>query len=107
MNGLTLRTGTNLELDDLKNGSTHLIEAVISHRSGLLSKSIKQSQFRARFDAGVIAIHRNNERIQSKVSDILLKPGDTLLLLAGADFVEKYEQSNDFYVVSRLETPVF
>ena len=105
MTGLALRTGTNLELDDLKNGSTHLIEAVISHRSGLLSKSIKQSQFRARFDAGVIAIHRNNERIQSKVSDILLKPGDTLLLLAGADFVEKYERSNDFYVVSRLETP--
>lgn len=105
MNGLTLRTGTDLELDDLKNGSTHLIEAVVSHRSGLLSKSIKQSQFRARFDAGVIAIHRNNERIQSKVSDILLKPGDTLLLLAGADFVEKYERSNDFYVVSRLEAP--
>jgi di/tricarboxylate transporter len=26
-------------------------------------------------------------------------------LLAGADFVEKYERSNDFYVVSRLETP--
>lgn len=105
MNGLTLRTGTDLELDDLKNGSTHLVEAVVSHRSGLLSKSIKQSQFRARFDAGVIALHRNNERIQSKVSDILVKPGDTLLLLAGADFVEKYERSNDFYVVSRLETP--
>ncbi|MFC5587669.1 SLC13 family permease [Sporosarcina soli] len=105
MNGLTLRTGTDLELDDLKNGSTHLVEAVVSHRSGLLSKSIKQSQFRVRFDAGVIALHRNNERIQSKVSDILVKPGDTLLLLAGADFVEKYERSHDFYVVSRLETP--
>jgi di/tricarboxylate transporter len=105
MNGLTLRTGTDLELDYLKNGSTHLVEAVVSHRSGLLSKSIKQSQFRARFDAGVIALHRNNEQIQCKVSDILVKPGDTLLLLAGADFVEKYERSNDFYVVSRLETP--
>ncbi|NYF24783.1 SLC13 family permease [Sporosarcina sp. JAI121] len=105
VNGLKLRTGTNLELDDLKNGSTHLIEAVVSHQSGLLSKSIKQSQFRSRYDAGVIAIHRKNERIQSKVSDISLKPGDSLLLLAGADFIGKYEQSNDFYVVSRLETP--
>ncbi|MER2090725.1 MAG: SLC13 family permease, partial [Sporosarcina sp.] len=66
VNGLKLRTGPNLELDDLKNGSTHLIEAVVSHQSGLLSKSIKQSQFRSRYDAGVIAIHRKNERIQSK-----------------------------------------
>lgn len=48
-NGLKLRTGTNLELDDLKNGATHLIEAVISHQSGLLSKSIKQSKFRSRY----------------------------------------------------------
>ena len=53
----------------------------------------------------MIAIHRKNERIQSKVSDISLKPGDSLLLLAGADFMGKYEQSNDFYVVSVLETP--
>lgn len=103
--GLTLRTGTNLELEDLKNGTSQLVEAVVSHQSFLLSKSIKQAQFRSRYDAGVIAVHRNNERIQSKVGDIVLRPGDTLLLLAGSDFIEKHQQSNDFYVVSTLETP--
>ena len=105
MKGLKLRTGSDLELDDLKNGSTYLIEAVVSHQSGLLSKSLKQAQFRSRYDAGVIAIHRNNERIQEKVGDIILKPGDSLLLLAGKDFIGKYEQSNDFYVVSHLDMP--
>lgn len=103
--GLTLRTGSELEFEDLKNGTTHLIEAVVSHQSEILSKSIKQSRFRSRYDAGVIAIHRNNERIQSKVGDIILKPGDSLLLLAGMDFIRKYEQSNDFYVVSRIDPP--
>ncbi|GIN20375.1 sodium:sulfate symporter [Siminovitchia fordii] len=103
--GLTLETGTNVELDDLKNGNTFLVEAVVSHHSSLLSKSIKQSQFRSRYDAGVIAVHRKNEKIQSKVGDVVLKPGDTLLLLAGEDFIQKYKQSDDFYVVSRLETP--
>lgn len=105
INGLKLRTGTELEFEDLKNGATHLIEAVVSHQSGILSKSIKQSQFRSHYDAGVIAIHRNNERIRSKVGDIILKPGDSLLLLAGANFIRKYEQSNDFYVVSRIDPP--
>lgn len=103
--GLTLETGTNLELEDLKNGTTQLVEAVVSHQSSLLSNSIKQSKFRSKYDAGVIAVHRNNERINSKVGDIVLKPGDTLLLLAGSDFIEKYQQSNDFYVVSSLDTP--
>ncbi|HLR61983.1 MAG TPA: SLC13 family permease [Lentibacillus sp.] len=103
--GLQLETGTNIDLDDLKNGTTNLVEAVVSDQSSLLSKSIKQSQFRSRYDAGVIAVHRNNERIKSKVGDIVLRPGDSLLLLAGADFVEKYQQSNDFFVVSSLDTP--
>ncbi|WP_144460597.1 SLC13 family permease [Siminovitchia fortis] len=103
--GLTLETGTNLELDDLKNGSIYLVEAVVSHHSSLLSKSVKQTQFRSRYDAGVIAVHRKNEKIQSKVGDIILKPGDALLLLAGEDFIKKYKPSNDFYVVSRLEPP--
>src|SRR5690606_4331650 len=97
--GLTLETGTNLELDDLKNGSIYLVEAVVSHHSSLLSKSVKQTQFRSRYDAGVIAVHRKNEKIQSKVGDIILKPGDALLLLAGEDFIKKYKPSNDFYVV--------
>ncbi|MDL4838962.1 SLC13 family permease [Aquibacillus rhizosphaerae] len=103
--GLTLETGTDLELDDLKNGTSQLIEAVVSHQSSLLSKSIKQSQFRSKFDAGVIAVHRNNERIKSKVGDIVLKPGDALLLLAGPDFIDKYHESHDFYVVSTMVTP--
>ena len=103
--GLTLKTGTDLQLDDLKNGNTQLAEAVVSHESSLLSKTIKQSQFRSRYDAGVMAVHRNNERIKSKVGDIILRPGDTLLLLAGNGFVEKYQQSNDFYVVSSMKTP--
>ncbi|UOQ93141.1 anion permease [Halobacillus shinanisalinarum] len=102
--GLTLKTGTHLELDDLNNGNTQLVEAVVSHQSSLLTASIKQAQFRSRYDAGVIAVHRNNERIESKIGDIVLKPGDILLLLAGADFIEKYQQSSDFYVLSPLNT---
>jgi di/tricarboxylate transporter len=103
--GLALETGSELELEDLKSGHTQLVETVVSHQSSLLAKSIKQSQFRSRFDAGVLAVHRNNERIKSKVGDIILRPGDTLLLLAGSDFIRNYQQSSDFYVVSSLVTP--
>ncbi|MCT1576164.1 SLC13 family permease [Oceanobacillus kimchii] len=98
--GLTLRTGTNLELSELKNGNTEIVEVVIAHQSSLQSKTIKQLEFRSRFDAGVIAAHRENERIESKIGDIVLKPGDTLLLLADKDFVEKYKHSKDFYILT-------
>ncbi|NIK11786.1 SLC13 family permease [Alkalibacillus almallahensis] len=107
MKGLYLETGTDLKLEDLKNGDgqTQLLEAVVSHDSSLLHKTIKQSQFRSRYDAGVIAVHRNNERIQSKIGDIVLKPGDTLLLLTGDHFIDNHQHSDDFYVISSLGTP--
>ncbi|TFJ93193.1 SLC13 family permease [Lentibacillus salicampi] len=103
--GLQLETGTYIGLDELRDGSTSLVDAVVSDQSSLLSKSIKQAQFRSRYDAGVIAVHRHHERIRSKVGDIVLKPGDSLLLLAGTDFVKKHQRSNDFFVVSPLDTP--
>ncbi|WAA09718.1 SLC13 family permease [Fervidibacillus albus] len=104
--GLTLETGTYLSLDSLKNGNTQLVEAVVSHQSSLLYKTIKEVRFRSKYDAGVIAVHRDRERIKSKIGEITLKPGDTLLLLCGSDFIDKYKQSNDFYVVTPLDTPL-
>src|SRR5699024_653401 len=95
----------NITLDELESASAKLVDAVVSEDSALLSKSIKHSQFRSRFDAGIVAVHRHNERIHSKVGDIVLKPGDSLLLLAGPDFAEKVQHVNDFFVVSSLDTP--
>src|SRR5699024_6082601 len=103
--GLKLETGTNMNLDELESASAKLVNAVVSAESALLSKSIKHTRFRSRFDAGVVAVHRHNERIRSKIGDIVLKPGDSLLLLAGPDFAEKARHSNDFFVVSSLDTP--
>lgn len=100
--GLSLRTGMHLDVDELKNGNTKLVEAVVSHRSSVQYKSVKEAKFRSVYDAGIIGVHRKNERIRSKIGDIVLKPGDTLLLLAGSDFVEKYDQSSDFYVLTPL-----
>lgn len=103
--GLSIRTGSELTLDDLQNKNTVLIEAVISHNSSLLNRTLKTSNFKSRFNAGVIAIHRNNKRINSKVGEIVLKAGDTLLLLAHNDFIDKNKFTDDFYVVTAVKTP--
>lgn len=103
--GITLKTGTDQTLDSLKDDKFELIEAVISHQSGLVGKSVKSASFRSKYNAGVIAVHRNNERIKGRVGEIMLKPGDTILLLAGNDFMEMHMHSIDFYVVTSLSPP--
>ena len=59
-----------------------LIEAVVSDSCPLVGKTIREGRFRTVYNAAVIAVARNGERIQAKIGDIVLRPGDTLLLEA-------------------------
>jgi di/tricarboxylate transporter len=88
---------------DMRNsGKGRIVEAVVSPSSPMLGKTIKDGNFRARYDAAVLAVHRHSERIVSKIGKIVLRPGDTLLLLAGDDFFKKWNQARDFYMVSKI-----
>ena len=80
-----------------------LIEAVVSSSCPLVGKTIRDGRFRSNYNAAVIAVARDGERIQKKIGDIVLRPGDTLLLEAHPSFADQQRNSRDFYLVSRLE----
>lgn len=80
-----------------------LIEAVISNSSPLIGRTVREGRFRSVYNAVVIAVARNGERINKKIGDIVLKVGDTLLLEAHRSFAEQHKNSRDFYLVSRVE----
>ncbi|RMH39679.1 MAG: SLC13 family permease [Deltaproteobacteria bacterium] len=77
------------------------IEAVVSHRCPIVGNTIRDGAFRTRYNAVVIAVARGGERIDRKIGDIVLQPGDVLLLEAPPAFVDQHRNSNDFYLVSR------
>jgi di/tricarboxylate transporter len=84
-------------------GSAELHEAVVSQGSPLIGTSIRDANFRGRYNAAVIAVHRHGERIASRIGDIVLRPGDTLLVEAGPGFTRAFRDSRDFYLVSRVD----
>jgi di/tricarboxylate transporter len=79
-----------------------LTEAVVSDSCPLVGKTIREGRFRNVYNAAVIAVARNGERIEAKIGDIVLRPGDTLLLEAEPGFVDRQHNSRDFFLVSRL-----
>ena len=88
---------------DLKNYDADVIktyEAVVSPSSPLVGRNVRESNFRGKYGAVIIAIHRNGERVRKKIGDIVLRPGDTLLLLGEQHFMKKWYHSNDFYLIS-------
>lgn len=84
-------------------GGWQLHEAVVSRGSQLVGSSIREARFRARYSAAVIAVHRHGEKIEGRIGDIVLRPGDTLLLEAVSGFAQAFANSPDFYLVSAVE----
>ena len=104
---VTLRSTPGLNPDGEKKTSTNsrgrlMIEAVISNSFPGLNRSIREFGFRARYDAAVIAVARNGERVTGRIGDIILQVGDTLLLEANESFLARNRSSRDFFLVSGL-----
>ncbi|MFN0177505.1 MAG: SLC13 family permease [Gemmatimonadales bacterium] len=77
-------------------------EAVIGAMSPLVGRTIKETEFRSRYQAAVVAIHRSGERINAKLGEVKLKVGDTLLLLADHGFSARWRDRSDFLLVAPL-----
>jgi len=98
-----LRPATNqvFQLDGPRSERV-LLEAVVSNTCPLVGGTIRAGRFRSTYDAVVIAVARNGERLQMKIGDIVLEPGDTLLLEASPRFLEQQRSNRDFYLVSEV-----
>jgi di/tricarboxylate transporter len=88
---------------EAKKGRRMLIEAVVSDRCALRGETIREGRFRSVYNAAIVAMARGAERMTGKLGDVELQPGDTLLLEAGEDFMDRYRYSSDFFLVSRVE----
>ena len=81
-------------------GRRQMIEAVVSNRCPLVGKSIRDGEFRSFYNAAVVAVARGDERVAGKIGDIVLRPGDTLLLETDEDFLLAQRNSSHFFLVS-------
>ena len=80
-----------------------LVEAVVSHTCPLVGKTIRESRFRNVYNAVVIAVARNGERLHGKIGEIRIRAGDLLLIESHAGFIPRQKDSRDFYLVSGVE----
>ena len=85
-------------------GDKTLVEAVVAPRSEMAGKSVRDIAFRSRFNAAIVAVHRNGERIDhQRIGDIVLHGGDTLLLITRAGFVDTNRTNTSFSLVRAVD----
>ena len=80
-----------------------LCEVVVSRSSPLVGQTVREAQFRSHYNAAIVAIHRHGARLATKIGDVKLESGDTLLMQTGPNFVQAHRNNADFYLVSDVE----
>ncbi len=100
--GLALASNQVFKLDSPRY-RRRLFEAVVSPSSPAAGRSIKQSQFRNVYRGAVIAVARNGERVRGRIGDIVVQPGDLLLIESDPGFAARHNNARDFLLVRTLE----
>ena len=81
-------------------------EAIIGPTSPLVGRTIKQSDFRLRYQAAVVGISRAGEDLDAKLGDVRLQVGDSLLVVSDMDFRSRWHHHSDFlFIHQRSEAP--
>ena len=80
-----------------------LVEAVVSTNCDAVGRTLKDSRFRERYGAVVLAVSRNGQRIKGGLGSIRIEAGDSLLMEARPGFVSKLQNSRDFLLISDLD----
>ncbi|MBS3740885.1 MAG: anion permease [Candidatus Cloacimonetes bacterium] len=100
ISGLKIVKKPHFNVSDVDSNKLKTYEAVVSNVSPLIGKTVRESQFRKKYNAVILAIHRSGERINKKVGNIKLRFGDTLFILARRGFGRRWYNSNDFSLVT-------
>ena len=95
--------GIRLFADDSELVTQTLTEVIIREESVLIGTTLKSCGFRARFDAAVVALRRDGDRVCGKLGDIELRAGDFLLLATGPDFASRHNLNKNFYLLSGIK----
>jgi di/tricarboxylate transporter len=78
-----------------------LLEVIVPNNSDLVGRPLKQTNFRARYDAVIIGIQREGQPLHGKIGDIALQAGDLLLLSAGANFTSRNERETSLITINQ------
>jgi di/tricarboxylate transporter len=103
--GVDILAQVKLGDQDLESDQVALAEAIISPTSDLVGLTLKEADFRMRYQATALAIRRHGEEIKEKLGRIKLKFGDMLLIQGQKDRLKILKQNPSFLLIME-EMPI-
>jgi di/tricarboxylate transporter len=82
-----------------------LAEVIIPPGSPVTGRSLRQLHFRGRYGVPVLGIQRHGEPLQERMRDVLLRPGDVLLVQGTAEELNAIHHEGELALLGAVEVP--
>ncbi|HUF39670.1 MAG TPA: SLC13 family permease, partial [Anaerolineales bacterium] len=96
LQNLEISKGAITSLRELESEETGMLEIVLSPHSSYIGRTLRQIEFRGRYDLNVIAIFREGRAYRSNLSTMTLRFGDALLVHGSRDKLRLLARNSNF-----------
>ncbi|KIH75594.1 anion transporter [Geoalkalibacter ferrihydriticus] len=102
-----LELNAEFELGDkaLQDEEMKLVQVLVPPHSGLIARTLKDTYFRHRYNALVLAIQRRGAPLREKLNTVRLQVGDALLIMAAQKDIDQLRADDDFIVLEEVPEP--
>jgi di/tricarboxylate transporter len=87
-------------VDKLSSRQTTTVEVLISPGAKLIGRSLGQLRLRRRYGVYPLAVHRRNQNIGTKIDDLVVSVGDTLLIEGAPEDISRLAADMDLVNIS-------
>ncbi len=105
--GLDFQPQEALGLDNVETRSAVLMEGIIGPQSSMVGRTLQQLNFRQKYGALILAVHRQGQNLREKFEDVRLAFGDTLLVEGPAEGIHRLMEERDFLSLSEPKQQSF
>ncbi|MDQ3135495.1 MAG: SLC13 family permease, partial [Acidobacteriota bacterium] len=105
--GIEIHADVKLGLGDLESDRIKIAEVLITPRSDLTGRTLKEANFRARYGLTALAIYRKGESIREKIGRVPLRMGDLLLVQGAADRLDDLRREPDLWTLEKFSPTLY
>ncbi|MDE2642715.1 MAG: SLC13 family permease [Verrucomicrobiota bacterium] len=103
--GIEILAETKLEDEALQTDDVKIAELLITPKSTLIRRTLKEANFRQRFGLAVLAIYRHGQSLGRKLGVIRLRAGDLLLVQGSEERLLSLEHGTNLLRLDATEAP--
>ncbi|HVF91677.1 MAG TPA: SLC13 family permease [Blastocatellia bacterium] len=105
--GIEIKADVKLGDRDLESDEIKIVEVLVTPQSDLIDRTLKESNFRARYGMAALAINRHGHSLREKIGLIRLRMGDLLLIQGPADRLDDIRRHPDLWILEELNPALY